>query len=145
MNSPYEIRQKYRTAMHDMMMQKNNSKKFLEELKSHYGSRLKNLPIKVKTRLDEFMEMEAMPDDEKILIPTIPGVALTKAGIRVEENYEEIRNRTKNMQSLLQEIDKKGKEQFLTFFDRRKTIDFLTVDDNDNPAQSQTITAYSTL
>lgn len=107
MNSPYEVRQKYRNAMFDMMQLKDNTKKFLTELEDYYGSRLKNLPDRIKTKLEDFLKLESTPDNEKVLNPAIPGVVLTGTGVQVTEDYDVIRTRFKTLKQLVHEMEVK--------------------------------------
>jgi hypothetical protein len=101
MNAPIEVRQKYRNAMFDIVQQKQKGKKLIKELEAYNGPRVRNLPERLKTQVDELLKMESMTDEEKCIAPRIPWNEEDMLDIGL--NCNEIRQRYDNVKHLLHE------------------------------------------
>lgn len=144
MNAPYDVRQKYRNAMFDMMTTKNNTKKFLTELQDYYGCKMRTLPERLRTKLDEFIGMEGKREEERVLVDSPLGTVLSKAATKVEDTDVEISERYQRMKMLLLQADLIEKMEAFGMFSKRRKVAELQVENEMLTKVAASLTKVST-
>jgi len=112
MNSHYELRHKYRSAMFNMQRVQHTMKEFLNELKDYYGCRLRSLPDKLRKHMDEFMKFLELSDKEKVLVPEIPDCPLGYKFIPSPTRDMDLIEKVKEMMALVQEEQREEQREY---------------------------------
>lgn len=124
MNSPYNVRQKYRDAMFKMSTLKSSTKDFLNELGNYYGCRPRNMPENLRKQLEEFVKYEHMPAEEKVLIPKIPGVTLGYDAVPAPFDEVQVTRKVRRMMGTLKDVEiREHMDAFKMYSNKKKAAE----------------------
>ncbi|ODN01252.1 Adenylate kinase 9, partial [Orchesella cincta] len=122
MNSPFQRRQKYRDAMFKMSTSKSETKDFLNELQTHYGCRQRNLPERLRQKLDDFLKFEHLSTEEKVLIPKIPEIDFGYDALKTPFSEPQVTRKVRRMMDRMKEVDMREKLDAFSTHSKRKKV-----------------------